>query len=468
MARQVIEIQNQALAIARHPRTRKIAIWAISIFVAFGVLLGLVAPPLLRGKIASELGKKFHREVSIEKIKINPYAMTLSVGGFVMKERQSQTTALSLEEIYVNLEMQSLFRLAPVIKEIRVAKPYVNLVRNENGKYNFQDIIDEIMSGPPGPTPRFSLNNIQVVGGKIDFDDRPEQTKHVISAIKIGVPFISSIPTDVEIKVQPAFEALVDDAPFRIDGETHPFKGSRESTIHLNIDKLKIPKYVEYSPIELNFKVSSGHLDGELTAAFRTIKDEASVLSISGNLGIKELRVQEKSDAPLLSLPSFDVVIDGVEVFSKKAHLKSIKAQSPELHVTRNRDGTLNLASLVSGPTTKPGPEEKPESTPLAYRVDEIVVNQGKLFLTDRSPERPFDKRLENIHVGVKQLNNEPEKKPAWKLLLSRTKKSSSAREARCRSHPSSLKSRLKLRAFNSRGFVPITKACSGSKSPTD
>ncbi len=411
------------MAIARHPRTRKIAIWGISIIVAFGVLLGLVAPPLLRGKIASELGKKLHREVSIERIKINPYALTLAVGGFVMKERQSQTTAVSFDELYVNLEIQSLFRLAPVLKEIRVVKPYVNLIRHENGKYNYQDIIDEMMAGPPGPTPRFSLNNIQVVDGKIDFDDRPEQTKHVVSAIKIGVPFISSIPTHVEIKVQPAFYALVNDAPFRIDGETHPFKDSRESTIRLKIDELKIPKYFEYSPVELNLKVPSGQLDGVITAAFRTTKDKSSVLSISGALGIKDLRLQEKSDAPLLSLPSFDMVIDGVEVFSKRANLKSIKLESPELHVTKNRDGTLNLTSLVSTPAKEPAPEEKKESAPFAYRVDAILVNQGKLFLTDRSPERPFEKRLENIHVDVKELTNEPEKKAGVETSFESDKK---------------------------------------------
>ena len=145
------------------------------------------------------------------------------------------------------------------------------MVRNEDRTYNFTDLIDEFTKeppgpkSPPGPTPRFALNNIQILDGKIDFDDRPEQTKHTISAIKIGVPFISSIPSQVDITVQPAFYALVNGAPFQIDGETKPFKDSRESTIHLDIDKLQIPKYVEYSPVDLNFKVPSGQLNSKLT-----------------------------------------------------------------------------------------------------------------------------------------------------------------------------------------------------------
>src|SRR5215471_8952190 len=340
MALDVTQVRESAIHVARHPRTRKVAIWIAAIFVAIGVLLGLVAPPLLRGKIASTLSDKFHRQVSIEQIRFNPYTLTATIRGFLMKERQSQTPAVSFDELVISLEMRSLFRLAPVVKELRLVKPYINVVRNEDRTYNFSDLINEFTKEPPGPKkppgppPRFALNNIQILDGKIDFDDRPEQTKHTISSIKLGVPFISSIPSQVDINVKPAFYALVNGAPFEINGETKPFKDSRESTIHLDIDKLEIPKYVEYSPVDLNFKVPSGQLNSKLTVAFRTIKDKPAVLSITGNVGIADFVLREKTDTPLLNLPAFDVVIDDIEVFAKQATLKSVKIQAPELHVT--------------------------------------------------------------------------------------------------------------------------------------
>ena len=43
----------------------------------------------------------------------------------------------------------------------------------------------------------------------------------------------------------------------------------------------------------------------------------------------------------------------------KQATLKSIKVQSPELHVTHNRDGTLNLTSLIAESKTEKAPEQK-------------------------------------------------------------------------------------------------------------
>jgi uncharacterized protein involved in outer membrane biogenesis len=458
MAPKITELRGRATEIVRHPRTRKVAIWIAAIFAFIGIV-ALAAPPLLKNKIAAELSTKLHREVSIEQLRINPFAMSLTVRGFLMKERQSSATALSFDEFYANLELQSLFRWGPVLNRIRLVKPYINLVRNEDRTYNFTDLIEEFTKGPPkdppGPTPRFALNNIQVLDGKIDFDDRPEKTKHAISAIKIGVPFISSIPSHVEITVQPAFYALVNDAPVQIDGETKPFKDSRESTIHLDIDKLQIPKYVEYSPVELNFKVPSGQLDGRLTANFRTSKDKPGELSISGNVGIKELKLQEKSDAPLLNLPSFDVVIDDVEIFAQKASLKSVKVQSPELHVTRNRDGTLNLTSLIAESKTEKAPEQKTDEKPFGYRVDEIVVDQGKVIFTDRSPERPFEKRLENIHAGVKGLTNEPDKKATTEISFQTDAKEEFNHSGTLQLTPLLTEGQIELKSLQLKGLRP-------------
>ena len=44
-----------------------------------------------------------------------------------MRERQSDSPAVSFDELFVNLELQSIFRLAPVIKTLRLAKPYISL-----------------------------------------------------------------------------------------------------------------------------------------------------------------------------------------------------------------------------------------------------------------------------------------------------------------------------------------------------
>ncbi|MDZ4347121.1 MAG: DUF748 domain-containing protein, partial [Candidatus Binatia bacterium] len=405
------KLRKRAAAFAGHPCTRKIGIWIVAIVAAIGVLGALVAPLLLRSKLAAVLSDKLHRTVTIEQIRINPYTMTATIRGFLMKERQSAATAVSFDEIYVNLELESLFRLAPVLKELRLVKLYINLVRNENGAYNFTDLIDEFMAGPSGPTPRFSLNNIQIIDGKVDFDDRPEQTKHAISNIKIGVPFISSLQSFVDIKVQAELYALVDNAPLKIGGEAKPFKNTRESNFHFNLENVQLPKYLEYSPVKLNFTMPSGQLNAKLTVGFQSFKDKPAALAISGNLGLKDLVLQQDGNTPLIKLPSFDLVIDSYEVFANRAALTMIKANGTELHLTRDRNGDLNFTSLVSVPPSKTEVPQKKESTPFNYHVDEILIESGKLLFIDQGPEKPYRTQLENIHLNIKGLTNEPEKK---------------------------------------------------------
>ena len=411
MAVKARQIFSRARDFTVHPRTRKTAIWTFSLVVAFGVLLGLVAPPLLRGKIAGDLSQKLHREVTIEQIRLNPYAMTATIRGFLIKERESQATAASFDELHVNLELRSIFRLSPIIKELRLVKPYVNLVRHEDSEYNFQDIIDEFSSAPSGgPTPKFALNNIQLIDGRIEFDDRPELTKHLISSINIGVPFISSLPSYTDIFVKPSFSAIINGAPLHIGGASKPFHSSHESTIDLNIDKLQINKYLEYSPVALNFQVPSGELNGKLNASFKTAKDSPSVFTIAGNLALAELAVEKKGGTGLGKITRLDVVIDSIDVFNNQTRLKSIKAHGLELHLARNRDGSLNTADLVTIPPKTTSVEPKKDSKPFGYQVGDILIESGTLHFVDETLQRPYKTRLDNVRIAVAGLTNEPAK----------------------------------------------------------
>jgi uncharacterized protein involved in outer membrane biogenesis len=343
-----------------------------------------------------------------------------------------------------------------------LTKPYISLIRNEDRTYNFTDLIEEFTKEPenqpkepPGPTPRFAVNNIQVLDGRIDFDDRPEKTKHAVTAIKIGVPFISNIPSHVDRYVRPEFRALVNDAPLEIDGESKPFQDSRESTIRVDLDNVLIPKYLEYSPVELNFKVPSGALSTRLKVVFQTTENKSAALSVSGDIGIKELRLQEKNDTPILNLPALDVVIDAVEVFAQKADVSSVKLQAPELYVTRNRDGTLNLASLVEENKSEKSAEKKSAEKPFGYRIEEIVVDQAKVIFTDRGPEKPFEKQLENIRVEVKELTNEPGKKATTEVSFQSEPKEQFNYSGTLQLTPLVVEGKIEVNGFHLKGLRP-------------
>jgi uncharacterized protein involved in outer membrane biogenesis len=408
------DLGTRAAGIARHPRTKKIAIGLVALIALVGILGGIAAPLLLRRVLADQLSAKLHRQVSIEQIRINPYTMTAAIRGLVMKERQSPAAAVSFDELYVNLQLESLFRLAPVIKEFRLVKPYIHLIRNEDRTYNYQDLINEFTSGPSGgPTPQFALNNIEIVDGKVEFDDRPEKTKHTISSLHIGIPFISSLPSYTKIKVRPRFSAIVNGAPIDIGGEAEPFTASRASTIHLRLEKLQIPQYLEYSPLDLNFTVPSGQMNGDLTVSF---SEQPSLLTVSGNVLVKDFAMKEKAGSQLISLPSLEIAIGAFEAFANRASFKAIKLEGSELTLRRERDGSLNLSNLIMTPPAKPATQPAKPGAPFIYHIDGILLDAGKLHFVDETTATPFRTDLKDVHVDIKNLSNESEKKSAVEI----------------------------------------------------
>ncbi len=329
-------------------------------------------------------------------------------------------------------------------------------MRNQDRTYNFQDLLAGSGSGSGGGgPPRFALQNIQIVDGKIDFDDRPENTKHEITAIRIGIPFISSLPSYADLYVKPGFSAVVNGAPIHLAGETKPFKDTHESTISVSIDKLEIAKYLEYSPVALNFNVPGGELDGKLTASFRNAKNAPAVLSISGNLGLKKFEMQQSNGAPLVKLPAVEVLIDGIEVFAKKASVKSVKVQGLELHVDRNRDGSFNLANLVATSVSTAGAQPKGEGAPLQYSIGEIALEAATLYFQDEAAGRPYKTRLDNLTAKVSGLTNQPEKKANVEVSFETDGKEKFSHSGTLQLEPLAVEGKLDIAGLRPGGFQP-------------
>src|ERR1700676_3273965 len=87
---------------------RKLALWFIYLLVAYAVLGFMILPPIIRSVAVKELSKQLGRDVSIQKIKINPFAFSTTVRGLLIKEKDGKPF-ISWDEVYVNFQLSSLF-----------------------------------------------------------------------------------------------------------------------------------------------------------------------------------------------------------------------------------------------------------------------------------------------------------------------------------------------------------------------
>ncbi len=398
----------------RHPRTRPVFGIAGGLLLLWAVAGFLVLPRFLRPVIERKLAVRLHRPVTLRGLAINPFALSATLDGLTVKERDGGPF-FSFERLYLNLEASSIFQGGPVLSAIRLSKPSVSVVRKADGTYNFQDLLDEALAkkpeeaGKPEKPFLFSLNNIEVEGGSVDFDDRPKGTKHTVRDLKIGIPFLSNIPSKVEITTRPVFEAKVNGSPFALRGRTEPFSETRETTLDLALDDVDLPFYLAYVPADIPSKLTSARLDAKLEITFSQPHGGTPALVVSGSGALRKVAVSLE-DRPLLSWDRLEVVLDSVDVFGRKARIRSFKAVAPELWIRRETMGEHNIAKALAAPAaarpgkSAPGPAMAPGKAerPFLVEIAEAGIEAGKVHYDSFAFHPPFRAIFGDLTVSLK------------------------------------------------------------------
>ena len=86
------------------PRRRKLVLWIVGLMLFYTIVGFLILPPIVRVIAVKQLSKQLDREVSIEKIKINPFALSTTIRGLLIKDKDGQPF-VSWDEVYVNFQL---------------------------------------------------------------------------------------------------------------------------------------------------------------------------------------------------------------------------------------------------------------------------------------------------------------------------------------------------------------------------
>jgi len=443
------------------PRLKKILIGLVIFFVVFSLVGFFVIPPILKSILIKKLSENLHREVTITQIKVNPYTLSLTVRGFKVKDRKESETFFSFDELFVNLQSLSALKFALVFKEIRLTNPFVKISRHPDLSYNFSDLLEKKEAKPseqptekPKPL-RFSLNNIRIENGSIDFWDGAKQTKHTVRELNIGLPFLSNITSQIDIFVQPAFSAKINETPYKVQGNTKPFGDTLETVFDININDLDIPYYLAYLPIKLNFKIVSAFLDAQTKISFVQHRDKQPSLTVTGNVSLKKVALDDDQKNPLFRLPLLDIGIAPTEPLRMAFHLSKVSIQSPELEVKRSPEGTLNIEAFLPAKKESqppPAPEKKGDQENLSIDIDEMQLTGGKVSFSDLSRKKPFKTILDPIELRVAPFSNGKDKKTTYSLSIASEAKENIKLEGELSIEPLWAEGRLEIKS------VPLMK----------
>jgi len=420
---------------------RRLSIGAAVSLVLFTVTGFLVLPPVIKHVAESQLRQQLGRRASIGAIHVNPFALSLGIDDFQIYESDGVAPFVGWKRFYVNVQWASLVRRAPVVQEIRLEGLHAHVVhtrQTEGGfadltAYNFSDILAKLQADaarkpapPPEPPraepPRFSLNNIRLVDGGVTFDDRPTGGHHEIAHLSVGVPFVSTLPVDLDTFVKPGLALALDGTPFAVEGQTKPFKGSLETTLELRLTALDLARYQAYVPLPLKFRLDSGKLTVALDLSFVRLAEVPSV-NLKGRVALDELAVRQTGTdrAPVLSLAALEVQLGRADLSAMDFHVDKVALSGLDLYARRLRDGELDLLRLLpQAPpaaagrpaVTDTGKEKSGPSPALGagprFVVDQIALDKINLHLRDETVRPAFVETVRDLSVHVAHLSNAP------------------------------------------------------------
>ncbi len=387
-------------------KIRTTIIVILAVFAFYTITGFFILPPILTSVLSKNLTQALHRNMTIEKIRTNPYTLEVELQGLSIKDQKDQSTFVSLKSLMVNVQWTSLFKRAPIVSELKLESPFIRIIRLPDGSYNFSDLMK---GGKKKEKPQnFSVANIQIRGGRVIMDDKPTGKTHSITDINITIPFISNIPSYTNIFVQPSFQATINGTPFMLKGKTKPFSESLETTLALNLKDINLPYYLAYLPVKLGIKIDSGSLDLNALLSYKQFRiKQQPILNISGDLTCRDLNATEQDGKEILHLPKMAATLAPSRLLKKQVHVSQIAISSPELMVNRDRKGRVNLAEVMQKAKTKqPSPPTKaePGKTPLTLTIDQISLSNGKISYTDISGSSPVTITAEDLSITARSL----------------------------------------------------------------
>ena len=375
------------------PRSQKFILAALLGVLLYTLIGFLVLPPIVRAVAVRQLHKVLQREVRIEAVRLNPYTLSATVRNMVVLEPDGKNRMAAFRELYVNLQSVSLFRWAPVVKEFRLDGLYGALELHKDHRWNFSDLLP---ASPDAETPapvddakgkepfRFSINNIQLTHSEIQFQDDIRGKTHHITDIDIAVPFLSNLPSRINIFVDPHLYATINGTPFSLHGQVKPFAGSRETDLTIDLRGIDLAAYMSYVPPEADIRIQSGLLDINLALTYEAFEDGRHSFRTAGLIALHKLALTDGAGRPMLQFDQLRLELGDLEPWEGIVRFQQILLQNPAFTITR-----LPTERIVRTSQALPLREvfRKINLPPPVVKIAQITLEGARLQIRDlKSP----------------------------------------------------------------------------------
>lgn len=406
----------------RYKKPLVIAAAAIIIYALLGFFL---APWLINKTATDAVRDNLGVALKLQKVSVNPFVLSLQVDGLELDEPGGEAF-LTVERIFVNFQLSSLFRWAVTFREFYIESPNIRLARDGDGEFNFDFLAQqsaepaETEPAPETGPPRLLIQDFAITDSVVNWEDDvpPERVVTQLGPINIAISELNTLPDrsglqDVVITTESqgtlSWSGSLQLNPLRSEGSAS-IKGSH------------FPLTSAYLKHEIGFDIDEGSVDVELNYRVDTRPDGTLAASISNlELSVSDLKARTFNEAlgltgedrEVLALPLMRLWGGEFQWPEKTVSASGFSIDDGVVSLYRDADGALNVLPAEEPDTgteeTEPEAEPgTPDGDSWRLSLSQFSINRLALNMEDQTVEPAANVGWRSLDIDVRDISNEP------------------------------------------------------------
>jgi hypothetical protein len=395
------------------PRGRRVLWIAATLLVLFTVTGFFILPPILKTQLVKRLSAELNRPVTIGKVRVNPYALSVTLENLEVREKDGSGSFFGWRRLYVNFDALASVTGDWVLSEIALDGFHAQVVINRDGTLNCSDLLAKAGGSPappaaakPAKPPRpIRIGHLKIKETRVEFADnsRAKPFRTTVGPLSFS---LDQFRTVGERGAPYHFEAVTE------AGEKFIWSGTLsgdplQSAGEFGIEDLALPKYAPYEEQALRADIRAGRLTLHGRYEVRLDPRNRVLRLTDGALGLHDLRIAERGNGqPAIELAALEVAGINADGVAMKTGIGKIALSGGHLVVRRNKDGTINLLTLLPSGGPAPGavPAPAPSMPPIELTVGEVALKDFKVDIADLAAPRPVQLGLSSLQFSLKNV----------------------------------------------------------------
>jgi len=358
------------------------------------------------------------RKIELSDLSINYLRVAVRANNMLVYENNDVDTFAGFRELYINFDPTKLLGNEYSFSSILLDSLYIHVIKDDE-LFNFSDLMTtsdtlaaEESDTIPGAPFRFSVHNLQLLHGNVNFYDKVVDNHLKLEDLSLELPLIAwdSESSDVGIEFELGKQG-------KVFVNAHVDQVAEEYNLDFKMEQIELANISNYVEEIIDAGGISGFFNADLKINGH-MQNTEKVL-VSGHTSIDSFRMWEHNGQDVFRLNQINVALQSIDLEQQNFHISQITLNKPVItaslypdisNIERVFSPLIAVDSTLQEVNTNDTPPS--DSSDIRFLIDEVQINNGELLFSDHTLYRTFQYDLKDINATTNNISNDASQIP--------------------------------------------------------